>query len=601
MAIRRRGPTTATLAILAVTAVTLAACGSGTTSTSSGDNSGGQPVQGGTLKLLGSSDVDHLDTASAYYTASYTLERAFTRQLFSYPASTDINKANAPVADLATELPTTDNGGISADGKTYTIHLRTGVNWDTSPARAVTAQDAILGLKRLCNPVSPVGAPGYYENTIVGMKAYCDGFAKVPGTATAMAAYINGHDISGVKATDAQTLTFQLLQPATDFVNILAMPFASPAPQEYLKYVPDDATFRQHTISDGPYKIVKYTANQQILLDKNPAWTQAADPLRHQYVDHIQIQMGQDAGPVQQQIQAGTADLEWDTVVPTPSIPGLQAAKDNRLGLYPALDTNPYLLFNLQSPTSNSALKNVKVRQAIEYAIDKVAMGQVYGGPALNTPLGQVIPPGNVGYQQIDPYATPDSKGDPAKCKSMLAEAGYPNGLMLKDVYRNAGNHPAVAQAVQADLKACGITDKLIPVNQGDYYGKYLNSPDAAKRGVWDVTEPGWVPDWYGNNGRAIVEPLFDGRTYGPNSVNYGDYNNPAVNALIDKALAAPDEDTAATYWHQADVQIMNDAAIVPFQTQKTALFRSTRVQNAIFQPFSQAYDVTQVWLSPNS
>ena len=601
MAFRRRGPTTATLAILAVTAVTLAACGSGTASTGSGDNSGGQPVQGGTLKLLGSSDVDHLDTASAYYTASYTLERAFTRQLFSYPASTDINKANAPVADLATELPTKDNGGISADGKTYTIHLRTGVNWDTSPARAVTAQDAILGLKRLCNPVSPVGAPGYYENTIVGMRAYCDGFAKVPGTATEMAAYINGHDISGVKATDAQTLTFQLLQPATDFVNILAMPFASPAPQEYLKYVPDDATFRQHTISDGPYKIVKYTANQQILLDKNPAWTQATDPLRHQYVDHIQIQMGQDAGPVQQQIQAGTADLEWDTVVPTPNIPGLQAAKDNRLGLYPALDTNPYLLFNLQSPTANSALKNVKVRQAIEYAIDKVAMGQVYGGPALNTPLGQVIPPGNVGYQQIDPYATPDSKGDPAKCKSMLAEAGYPNGLTLKDVYRNAGNHPAVAQAVQADLKACGITDKLIPVNQGDYYGKYLNSPDAAKRGVWDLTEPGWVPDWYGNNGRAIVEPLFDGRTYGPNSVDYGDYNNPAVNALIDKALAAPDEDTAATYWHQADVQIMNDAAIVPFQTQKTALFRSTRVHNAIFQPFSQAYDITQVWLSPNS
>ena len=241
------------------------------------------------------------------------------------------------------------------------------------------------------------------------------------------------------------------------------------------------------------------------------------------------------------------------------------------------------------------------MRQAIEYAIDKVAMGQVYGGPALNTPLGQVIPPGNVGYQQIDPYATPDSKGDPAKCKSMLAAAGYPNGITLKDVYRNAGNHPAVAQAVQADLKACGITDKLIPVNQGDYYGKYLNSPDAAKRGVWDLTEPGWVPDWYGNNGRAIVEPLFDGRGYGPNSVDYGDYDNPAVNALIDKALAAPDEDTAATYWHQADVQIMNDAAIVPFQTQKTALYRSSRVHNAIFQPFSQAYDVTQVWLSPNS
>jgi peptide/nickel transport system substrate-binding protein len=596
--LRSRSPVAGTLAVLAVSAVTLAACGNGGSTTAS---TSGTPVSGGTLKLLGSSDVDHLDTASAYYTASYTLERTFARQLFSYPASTNTTTANTPVPDLATVLPTTANGGISADGKTYTIHLRTGADWDTSPARPVTAQDAVLGLKRLCNPVSPVGAPGYYENTIVGMKAYCDGFAKVAGTAPAIAAYINGHQISGVTTPDAQTVVFKLLQPASDFLNILAMPFASPAPKEYLQYVPDSAAFRQHTVSDGPYRIVTYTPNQRIVLNRNPAWTQASDPIRHQYVDTIDITQGQDAGPVQQQIQAGTADLEWDTTVPTPNIPALQAAKDARLGLYPALDTNPYLVFNLQSPTANSALKNVKVRQAIEYAVDKTAIGQVYGGPALNTPLDQVIPPGNVGYQQFDLYPTAQSKGDAATCKSMLAAAGYPNGFTIKDVYRNAGDHPAVAQDIQADLKACGITDKLVPVNQGDYYGKYLNSPSAAQRGVWDISEPGWVPDWYGNNGRAIIEPLFDGRTYGPNSVDYGDYNNPAVNALIDKALAAPDQSTAATYWHQADMQIMKDAAIVPLQTQKTALYRSSRVQNAVFLPFSQAYDLTQIWLSPTS
>ena len=603
MAIRLRGRTpVAALAMLIVTAVGLAACGNGSSGGGgSGSNNSGTPVQGGTLKLLGSSDVDHLDTASAYYTASYTLERAYARQLFSYPASTDINTANTPVADLASVVPTTANGGISADGKTYTIHMRADAQWNTTPARPVTAQDEVLGLKRLCNPVSPVGAPGYYENTIVGMKAFCDGFAKVSGTAPAMAAYINGHNISGVTATDATTLTVKLLQPATDFLNIMAMPFASPAPKEYLNYVPDSAEFRAHTISDGPYQITKYTANQSIDLAKNPAWTQASDPIRHQYVNNITVTEGQDQGPVQQQIQAGTADLEWDVVVPTPNIPALQAAKDARLGIFPALDTNPYLVFNLQSPSANSALKNVKVRQAIEYAIDKVAIGQVYGGPTLNTPIGQVIPPGNVGYQQIDPYATPQSKGDPAKCKSMLTAAGYPNGITITDVFRNAGNHPAVAQTIQADLKSCGITDKLVPVNQGDYYTKYLDSPDAAKRGVWDISEPGWVPDWYGNNGRAIVEPLFDGRTYGPNSTDYGDYNNPAVNALIDKALSARDVNTAATFWHQADVQIMADAAIVPLQTQKTALFRSTRVHNAIFLPFSQAYDITQIWLDPAS
>ena len=585
-------------AVIVATTVLLAGCGS---AGAGSVTSGGQPTPGGTLKLLGSGDVDHLDTASAYYTTSYTLERAYSRQLFSYPTTTDLQQAIEPVPDLATELPTKQNGGISADGKTYTIHLRPGAKWNTTPAREVTAQDVVLGLKRLCNPVSPVGAPGYYENTIVGMKAYCDAFAKVPGTAAAIAAYINGHDVAGVKATDARTVVFTLTQPANDFLNILAMPFASPAPREYLSYVPDDATFRQHTISDGPYQITKYVPNQRIELDRNPAWDRASDPIRHQYVEHITVTEGQDTGPVQQQIQAGTADLQWDTVVPTANIPALRAAKDPRLGLYPALDTNPYLLFNLQSPTNGGALAKVKVRQAIEYAIDKVAIGQTYGGPTINTPLDQVIPPGNIGYQQFNLYPTPGHRGDPAACKRTLSAAGYPHGLTLTDVYRNAGNHPAVAQTVQADLARCGITVKLLPVNQGDYYGKYLASPAAARRGVWDISEPGWVPDWYGDNGRAIIEPLFDGRTYGPNSVDYGDYNSTVVNALIDRALRASDQQQAAALWHQADLQIMKDAPIVPFQTQKTALFRSSRVHNAIFAPFSQSYDITQVWLNPTS
>ena len=580
-----------------LTAVALLAAGCGNAS-SGGASAGGTPQQGGTLKLVGSSDVDHLDTASAYYVASYTLERAFTRQLFSYPASTDITKANTPVADVATEVPTRANGGISADGRTWTIHLRSGVRWNTSPAREVTAQDFVLGLKRLCNPVSPVGAPGYYENTIVGMRGYCDGFAKVGQDAASIRSYIQSHNVAGLRATNDKTLVIRLLRPASDFANILAMPFASAAPVEYLAYVPDSNAFRQHTISDGPYQIVGYQPGKQIVLGRNPAWEQAGDSLRHQYVDRIQITEGQDQGPVQEQIQAGTADMEWDTQVPIADIPQLQAAKDPRLGIYPTLSSNPYVVFNLQSPNNKGALANVKVRQALQYAIDKAAVGQVYGGPSLNTPLDQVIPPGNIGYQSFDLYPTPGHRGNPATCRRLLAQAGYPNGLVLTDVARNAGNHPAVAQSIQASLAKCGVTTKIVPVTQADYYGKYLNNPAGSRRGVWDITEPGWVPDWFGNNGRAIIEPLFDGRTYGPNSVDYGDYNNPKVNALIDKALATQDQRAAAALWHQADLQVMRDAAIIPIETQNLPLFHSSRVHNAIYSPFSENFDVTNLWLS---
>jgi ABC-type transport system substrate-binding protein len=600
------------VSLMTLVALGVAACGSGNTTSGSGTgaggssgfnqdanvNSAGTPARGGTLRVIGNADVDHLDTASAYYTTSYALERTFTRQLFSYPASTDKNKALEAVPDIASELPTRSNGGISSDGKTVTVHIRDGVKWNTTPARAVTAADFVLGFKRLCNPTqNSVGAPGYFEDTIAGMKAYCDGFAKVPQNVAAFKAYITGNDISGITAVDATTLTFTLTKPAGDFVSILALPFSSAAPVEYLDYLPDDATFRQHTLSDGPYAIRKYVPGQSYVLERNPAWQQSADPLRHQYPDQIQVTLGADENAVQQQIAAGTQDLEWDTTVPTADVPALKAGSDARLGVYPDFDSNPFLVFNLQSPKNGGALGKVKVRQALEYAIDKVALGQVYGGPTLNTPLDQVIPPGNVGYDRIDPYKTTGNRGDPARCKSMLAAAGYPNGLTLTDVYRTSGKHPDVYQSVQADFKKCGVTVVGKPSAASDYYGKYLSDPDAAKSGVWDISEPGWVPDWYGDNGRAIVEPLFDGRTYGPGSTDWGDYDNASVNADIDKALSTTDSSTASAALHAADVQIMKDAPFIPFQTQSTPLMRSERVHNAVFWPFSVEYDYTNVWL----
>ena len=599
--------------MLALAALTVVACGSGSSNgggnggaggaygynQAANANTGGTPQYGGTLKIIGNSDVDHLDTASAYYTTSSSLMRAFTRQLFTYPASTNQTTAITPAPDLATVIPTKANGGISQDGLTYTVHLRQGAQWDTSPARQVTADDVILGFKRLCNPTqNSVGAKQYYVGVIVGMDTYCNAFANVQPTIPAFKQFMTSTNISGITAVDPLTVQFKLVKPAADFLNILAMGFSSPAPVEYLNYLPDDANFRENTVSDGPYTITKYVPGQSYTLDKNPAWKQASDPIRHQYVNEIQVTLGPDETGVQQQIQAGTQDLEWDTTVPTANVPTLKAQNDPRLGIYPGFDSNPFLVFNLQSPNASGALKNVKVRQALEYAINNNQLMKIYGGTTLNSALHQALAPGNVGYEPFNQYPTPGNNGDPAKCKQLLAQAGYPNGFTLTDVYRTSGKHPDVFQAVQSDFAACGVTVTGKPASGGDYYGKYLNDPDAAKAGAWDISEIGWVPDWFGSNARANIEPLFDGRGYGPGSTDYGDYNNAQVNSDIDKALAADNQSQAATYMHDADVKIMQDAAIIPFMTQSTPLFRSTRVHNAIYIPTTEQYDYTNVWLS---
>jgi peptide/nickel transport system substrate-binding protein len=169
----------------------------------------------------------------------------------------------------------------------------------------------------------------------------------------------------------------------------------------------------------------------------------------------------------------------------------------------------------------------------------------------------------------------------------------------LKLPYRTTTVHPQVAQTDQAALKAAGFNVQLIAVTPANnFYTQYRQNPTATKTGAWDIAEAGWIPDWLGNNGRSVIEPLFDGRGYGPGSTDYGGYNSPAMNALIDKALSAATVADATKDWQDAAKLATQDAVIVPLGAQKVAVYHSSRVQNCIFNFFNENCDVTNVWLS---
>jgi peptide/nickel transport system substrate-binding protein len=568
--------------------------------TSTGDARAGTradtPTQGGELKLLGTSDVFNIDTVSAYYTVSNLLERAWTRQLVSYVNAPTFPGSIKLAADVAASLPVNGNG-ISADGKTYTFKIRQGVQWDTSPPRQVTADDFVREFKLLCNPISPVGAPGYFTSTIVGMKAYCDGFAKVKKpTVDAIAAYVSGHKLAGVVATDPSTLTFKLLQPAGDFLNILTMGFASARPVEYDKYLPDSAELRQHTIADGPYKITSYTATKGFTLARNPAWTQASDPLRHAYVDKITITEGLSSTSVQQQIEAGTGDMEWDIQPPSQDLPRLISAGDKGLILGP---TGPYYVaigYYLALNQYAGVMKKKLVRQAVATAVNKNSIVQILGGPKVNAISNQIIPPGNVGFVPgFNAYPANTGGGNAAASKALLAKAGYPNGLAIKILSSTSDPGPRVAQAIQSSLNAGGFKVTLVPVTQTDYYGKYLTQPSVAKKGSWDIALPGYIPDWFGNNGRSIVQPLFTNPGLG--STDWGGYDNPTENALVEKALTARTPAQANKLWAAAQTFVMKDAGYVPINVQKWPIYHSARLQGCNFFWYTLSCDVTNVWI----
>jgi peptide/nickel transport system substrate-binding protein len=624
----------AALAVMAIAAGGLAACSSSSSSSSSGgpaatssastSTSSEKPQSGGTLRIVSASGPDHLDTVSGYYTVDYQLERAYTRQLLQYPtvpytstSSTGWTQTTTPAPDAATEVPTAANGGISGGGKTYTFHIKPGVDWNTTPARQVTSQDFLREFKAFFNPVSPVGNPVYYTSTIAGLQTYDNEetafFANTktePPTAANIAKFQNTHTISGIKTPNSSTIQFTLMAPASDFLYMLAMPFASARPVEYDSYVPNSLQLNQHTISDGPYQISSYTPGKSITMVKDPAWEQSTDTLRHAYVNEVVDTLGVTSAETQlSDLQAGTQDvIDSDTPINPASIPSLVASKASNFYIWDTSNTFPYIVFNLRSPDSGGAMQKLLVRQAVEYGLDKSAAVKAIGGPAVAQTINTVIPPGNVGYVDSNLYPDDSEQGNVASCKSDLTKAGYPKGITLTYMYPNDSSNTRIFTAIQASLANCGITLAGKPEPGSSFFVDLGNAPENNKAGQWDMGQPGWFPDWYGNNGRTIVQALFQGPNCVINTVNYGCYNSPTVNALITKAEAATSLTAAASDWHQADADIMADAAIVPVMSQNFPDYASSRVKGvasngatyptAIFAPNIGAPDITALWLA---
>jgi peptide/nickel transport system substrate-binding protein len=595
---------------LAALALFAAACGgsskpssTGTSSTGTtiagfqGLNPGtGSPQRGGTLNMLGVGDVDYMDYNVSYYTIGYLGQRMWVRGLYSYPAT--IGQTTNPAADLATGTPTVTNNGA-----TYAITIKTGAMWNSTPPRQVTGADAVLGLKRSCNPAQPFGGLPDFETLITGFKAFCDGFAKAPATVAGIKNYIDSHQISGVTAS-GQTITFNLTHPASYFAPMLTLPPFYPAPVESLNYVPASAPAAQHTLSDGPYEVQSYTPARSIVFVRNPAWNASTDTIRKAYVDKIVVTETGTQQTNQQQLQTNTAaaSMEWDSFPEITAVPGLiqqmQAGSKN-VNLGPTFSTNPYVVFNTVSPNNGSALGKVAVRQALSYGINRAHLVQDDGGPQISPPLTHILPPGINGSQNVpagyDPYPY-----NPAKAKSMLAAAGFPNGFTVKMLYRPSSSVSSkMFQTLQADLAAIGVKVTGLGVPSADFYTKYLEVPTVAHRGVWDISLAGWGPDWYGDAAVSFFNPLYSGApAYPPVGSNFGFYNNPAVNALITQGVNAATASAAAGIWGQADQMVMQDAPIFPITDPQQPLYHASYVHNAVYVPALQQFDPTNVWLS---
>jgi peptide/nickel transport system substrate-binding protein len=567
----------------------------------------GTPRYGGTLNMIGVSDVDHMDYDVGYYTTDYQALRLYLRQLYSWPAIP--GKTLTPVPDMATGMPV-----ISDNGLVWQVTLRSGMMWNTSPPRPVTAADVVRGIKRSCNNSAvSFGGMADFESTIAGLTQFCANYPAAAATnAAVMKTYIETHNVSGI-TTSGNTITFKLTRPAPWLLGAMTLPPFSAVPIEAENGLPGSPQVYDHMYSDGPYTISSYSPGKYIHFVRNPEWQASTDPIRKAYVNAINIDETGNQTTIFQEIGTGSSALgmTWDSLPPPSAQQGILSLIKSGSSLGNLGDTyssNPFITFNTISPNNGGALGKVAVRQALSYGLQRSQLIKQLGGPDVNIPLTHILPPGTDGAQDV-PYGYDPYPYNPAKAKQMLEAAGFTasNPLALKLLYRSdSQGQTRLFINIQQQLDNLGVVKVTgLPTNEGDFYGKYLNVAAApaqtpAGKGVWDITINGWGPDWFGNSAVTWFNPLFTSPGGFPanGGSNFGYYQSTALNNLVSDALSQTTETAADQYWAKADMQVMSDAAIYPITDPLQLTEHAPYVHNAVFMTQWQGFDPANVWLS---
>jgi peptide/nickel transport system substrate-binding protein len=240
-----------------------------------------------------SGDVDSIDPGITYYSGGYMVAGVTQRTPIAYrPGKT------AAVADLATTLPQ-----VSADGKTVTLELRSGVRYSPPVEREVVAADVKYAIERgFFRTVNNPYAPAYFGD-IEGVEV-----GAAPGTR-----------IAGIETPDAHTVVFKLRRSTGGtLAAALVLPLAAPVPREYaLKFDREKVTeYGTHQVAIGPYMVGTYEPGTKIALVRNPSWDAKTD-FRPAYLDRIEMPQGNDdAALASTRVLTGSHMVTGDFMLP---------------------------------------------------------------------------------------------------------------------------------------------------------------------------------------------------------------------------------------------------------------------------------------------
>ena len=537
--------------VLAV-ALLAAGCGSG-----SGPSSGGSGgVQnGGTLRAGIPDDPDHLDTGISYAVEGWELLEATNNGLLTF------KKASGPagsevVPDIATAMPAVTDGGL-----TYTFHVHPGVRFSPPVNRAVKPSDFQYAIERLFH----VGSPGV-------------GFYTIIQGANAYAAHRAAH-ISGIVANDkAMTIAFHLTHPDGAFLDIMAMPFAFAVPAG-MPYK-DISTDPQWRVATGPYMVKTYVPKQEIVLVRNPNFTQWSPNSPNGHLNGVNIQIG--VTPEQAVNETIDGQLDWYMeAVPADRLSELRARYPSQVHMYPRNNDTYFSMNERLAPFNKLA-----VRQAVNYAIDRNALVKLFGGQG--TPTETVIPP-SFGSAYHEPNLYPH---DVAKAKQLIQQAGAV-GAPVQIWTTNADPAPKAAQYLASVLGSIGLKVTGVRTIDDSVYWDTLLSEKTDPQIAFNHFDQDYP------EGEDFIDTLLNGEhivNVGNNDVSNTD--DPALNAMIDRTKRMPLGAARNAMWAKIDNQFMQrDAGWAPFMHLDEPKFVSANLHGLVFTG-SYFELIPEMWLA---
>ncbi|SDE71726.1 peptide/nickel transport system substrate-binding protein [Blastococcus fimeti] len=529
----RRAP-----AVLLALTVLLSACGSGDT------GSGGSAEDGGTLIIGMESEADVLDPPR---TGSWVTTRV-TRQMYEGLIDEDLSKSSdeVPIPPLRPALA--ESWEVSDDGLVYRFHIRPDVTFHDGTE--LDAEAAAFNIRRMWD----------------------ESFEFYDTKSAAQSAFVWQH-LTAVETPDPMTLELTMAQPFSAFPRLLTQGGYNTiiSPTALAKWGNDEIA--DHPTGTGPFRFVDRVRGQRITLERNEEyWGERAK------LSRVVFRPLPDASTRAAALRAGEVDM-----IAAPSPDSLQNLRD--AGFVVSEGAPPHLWF-LSLNVAEGPTSDVRVRQAINLAIDRDGLvSDLLKDTAV--PAQSVLPPANAAA-----VPDPDAYGyDPEEARRLLAEAGFADGFSTVLTTSTSGSGQIIpvemAEYIQANLADVGIRVEIRASEWISYLTTY-NQGLAPEVGMaqmsWGMSSPYWLNIL---NSSSLVAP---------NGPNVAGFSSPELDALMQQAATATDEDAADELWKQAVVLAQEARAIAPVVNDKAPYVLSADVRGFV-SPSEEWFDLNAVWI----